>query len=271
MARKVDLKIVLLGERSCGKTALLERLSQERFEHRLPKPTEPDAYVCKSIRITGGRIVTLGIWDTSAKNYEAMAKVYYRGADVAIICFDLTNDKSFQKAKFWMNELKVSEEKCAVYLCGTKHDLQEWTDDVATSETNAAMAYADEMSTRYIETSSKTGHNVEKLFQMIVEDSNTVKPLKPEKISTHKRKGSSNSARAKQEETIASPPLSDTVVAVAVDEVHCVCQVDFVNSALTSACVVRMRANMSALQLEHMAVQMETLPISIEAMQWNYE
>lgn len=72
-------------------------------------------------------------------------------------------------------------QKCAVYLCGTKHDLQEWTDDVATSETNAAMAYADgmlahrctsidiyfnpfcqEMSTRYIETSSKTGHNVGK-------------------------------------------------------------------------------------------------------------
>ena len=61
-----------------------------------------------------------------------------------------------------MNELKVSGEKCTVYLCGTKCDLLEWTDDVATSETNAAMAYADEMSAKYVETSAKTGHNVGK-------------------------------------------------------------------------------------------------------------
>eukprot|EP00118_Oscarella_pearsei_P010509 m.64826 g.64826 ORF g.64826 m.64826 type:complete len:53 (+) comp35283_c0_seq6:1402-1560(+) len=42
-----------------------------------------------------------------------MSRLYYRGAKAAIVCFDLTDSTSFERVRFWVNELKVTEE---VYL-----------------------------------------------------------------------------------------------------------------------------------------------------------
>lgn len=65
-----------------------------------------------------------------AERYEAMSKLYYRGAKAAVICFgevlnrnvcvlfvsrdrdfvDLTDSSNFERAQFWVNELKTHEE-----------------------------------------------------------------------------------------------------------------------------------------------------------------
>uniref|UniRef100_A0A8B9PTZ4 RAB24, member RAS oncogene family n=1 Tax=Apteryx owenii TaxID=8824 RepID=A0A8B9PTZ4_APTOW len=60
-----------------------------------------------------------------SERYEAMSRIYYRGARAAIVCYDLTDSSSFQRAKFWVNELQNFEENCRIYLCGTKSDLLE--------------------------------------------------------------------------------------------------------------------------------------------------
>ena len=39
-----------------------------------------------------------------------MSRIYYRGARGAIVCYDLTDNTSFERAKFWVNELKNNEE-----------------------------------------------------------------------------------------------------------------------------------------------------------------
>jgi GTPase SAR1 family protein len=45
-----------------------------------------------------------------SERYEAMSRIYYRGAKAAIICFDLTEQNSFEKVKFWVKELAKNEE-----------------------------------------------------------------------------------------------------------------------------------------------------------------
>lgn len=63
-----------------------------------------------------------------SERYESMSRIYYRGAKAAIVCFgetkhsvsvvlidlgvyiDLTDSSSFDRAKFWVNELKQTEE-----------------------------------------------------------------------------------------------------------------------------------------------------------------
>lgn len=45
-----------------------------------------------------------------SERYEAMSRMYYRDAKAAVIAFDLTDAHSFEKAKFWITELKAAEE-----------------------------------------------------------------------------------------------------------------------------------------------------------------
>ena len=39
-----------------------------------------------------------------------MSRIYYRGAKAAIVCYDLTDKLSFEKARFWVQELRLNEE-----------------------------------------------------------------------------------------------------------------------------------------------------------------
>eukprot|EP00731_Ephydatia_muelleri_P021372 Em0013g1099a len=171
MAGKVDLKVVLLGKEFGGKTSLVERYIHNKFSAQAPyQSTIGAAFGAKKLTI-GGESVTLGIWDTAgSERYESMSRIYYRGAKAAIVCFDLTDGSSFERAKFWVNELKQSEEGCSVHLCGTKFDLVETDKKARKVDVNTAKEYADEISAKYLETSSKTGHNIELLFMTIAEE-----------------------------------------------------------------------------------------------------
>uniref|UniRef100_A0A8B9TFE3 Ras-related protein Rab-24 n=1 Tax=Anas platyrhynchos TaxID=8839 RepID=A0A8B9TFE3_ANAPL len=128
------------------------------------------AFVAKVMTV-GDQAVTLGIWDTAgSERYEAMSRIYYRGARAAIVCYDLTNSSSFQRAKFWVNELQNCEEGCRIYLCGTKSDLLEDDPRTRAVDFHDAQDYADEVKAELFETSSKTGQSVDELFQKVAED-----------------------------------------------------------------------------------------------------
>ncbi|KAM4892626.1 ras-related protein Rab-24 isoform 2-T2 [Sylvia borin] len=123
--RRVDAKVVLLGQEGVGKSSLVERCAHGRFRAGPYQNTIGAAFVAKVMTV-GDQTVTLGIWDTAgSERYEAMSRIYYRGARAAVVCYDLTDSGSFQRAKFWVNELQNCEEGCRIYLCGTKSDLLE--------------------------------------------------------------------------------------------------------------------------------------------------
>nr|QZX57783.1 ras-related protein Rab24 [Locusta migratoria] len=167
---KVDVKVVLLGSEYVGKTSLLERYVHDRFRGNLPyQNTIGAAFAAKVVNL-GGKKFTVGVWDTAgSERYEAMSRIYYRGAKAAIVCYDITNKASWLRAKYWVDELRRFEEDCKVFLCGTKYDL---ISEERPRQVDIAMAakYAEGLQANFIETSSKTGHNVDKLFQMIAEN-----------------------------------------------------------------------------------------------------
>ncbi|XP_076364232.1 ras-related protein Rab-24-like isoform X2 [Tachypleus tridentatus] len=76
--KRVDLMIVLLGKEYGGKTSLLEQYLHDRFNGDLPYQND-----------TAG-----------SERYEAMSKIYYRGAKAAIVCYDLTDSSSFERDAF---------------------------------------------------------------------------------------------------------------------------------------------------------------------------
>lgn len=168
---KVDLKVVLLGMEFSGKTSLVERYLHDRFQGDIPyQNTIGAAYGAKRMTVLGKHL-TVGIWDTAgSERYEAMSRFYYRGASAAVVCYDLTDETSFEKARFWVNELRKNEENCRIYLCGTKKDLID--DGLRPRKVNAKIAsnYAVAIEAKLFETSSKTGEYVPELFTIVAQD-----------------------------------------------------------------------------------------------------
>ncbi|GAB1859964.1 Ras-related protein Rab-24 [Camponotus japonicus] len=169
---RVDLKIVLLGNAMVGKTSLMQRYVHDSFNGNRPyQNTIGTVFAAKQVQVNGVSLV-MGIWDTAgSEKYDAMTRTYYRGAKAAIICYDITKFSTFQRAKHWVRELRSIEENCKVYLCATKKDL---CDEGFVSDDpdlqNTVEKYAKGTQTKLFVTSSKTGENVDKLFDEIVQD-----------------------------------------------------------------------------------------------------
>lgn len=174
---RVDLKVVLLGSSDVGKTSLVERFVNERFiESRSYQNTIGAAFAAKEFEIDGRKLI-MGIWDTAgSERYYAMAKIYYRGAKAAIVCYDSTEYLTFQKAKLWVRELRSVEEGCKIYICATKKDIIDQSNEAAsqgdreTIQINGVKAYAAGIQAPLFITSSKTGENVAELFNTIAQD-----------------------------------------------------------------------------------------------------
>jgi Ras-related protein Rab-24 len=95
----VDLKVVLLGKEYCGKTSLVERFLNERFtgENRYQN-TIGAAYGAKRVHLDADRAVAMGVWDTAgSERYEAISRIYYRGAAAAVVCYDVTDADSWSR------------------------------------------------------------------------------------------------------------------------------------------------------------------------------
>jgi len=164
-------KVVLLGESAVGKTSLASRFVNNQFSE-FEESTIGAAFLSKSLTIND-KTIKFEIWDTAGQErYQSLAPMYYRGAKVGIIVFDITNKSTFDKAKRWVDELRQSgPENILLLLIGNKVDLEN-NRQLTYDECNN---YATESDLIYIESSAKKNINVEKIFEEI---SNNIE-LKP--------------------------------------------------------------------------------------------
>jgi Ras-related protein Rab-5C len=158
-------KVVILGTASIGKTSIVASATTGSFDAE-QAPTIGAAFSTKRL-VVGQATVTLQIWDTAGQErFRALAPMYYHGAQVSLLVFDLTNESTLGEARRWAGELRQhigSPE--FVYLIGNKQDLPAQR---AVSEDEGEAA-ADELKAVYFETSAVTGHNIAELFQDIAE------------------------------------------------------------------------------------------------------
>lgn len=127
--KKVDLKVVMLGRQSVGKSALVDRFANDRWTPNgastiggsfCAKEVVTEAAVGKS----PAKTVTLGVWDTAgSERYESLTRHYFAGSEAALICFDLTDHASWLRVAHWIDELHKVEPNCRVYVLGCKADL----------------------------------------------------------------------------------------------------------------------------------------------------
>ncbi|KAK2490304.1 hypothetical protein MC885_001504 [Smutsia gigantea] len=109
--------------------------------------------------------VKFEIWDTAGQErYHSLATMYYRGAQAAIVVYDITNQETFARAKTWVRELqRQAGPSIVITPAGIKADLA----GKCVVGHDEAQAYADDNSLLFMETSAKTAMNVNDLFLAI--------------------------------------------------------------------------------------------------------
>ena len=144
-----------------GKTSISKRFITGKFEKiDLANRTINTKTFQKCIEVNN-KSFNLNIWDTAGEEkYHALAPIFYRGAQGAVIIFDVTNRETFKRATKWFSELsEFAEGNPKMILIGNKIDLP---NRVISNEeaTNLAREY----NCNFLEVSAYTGANVEEIF-----------------------------------------------------------------------------------------------------------
>ncbi|KAJ8358553.1 hypothetical protein SKAU_G00150780 [Synaphobranchus kaupii] len=158
-----QFKLVLLGESAVGKSSLVLRFVKGQFQE-YQESTIGAAFLTQSVCLDD-TTVKFEIWDTAGQErYHSLAPMYYRGAQAAIVVYDITNTETFGRAKTWVKELqRQASPNIVIALAGNKADLSA----KRAVEYEEAQAYADDNSLLFMETSAKTAMNVNDLFLAI--------------------------------------------------------------------------------------------------------
>jgi Ras-related protein Rab-1A len=72
-----------------------------------------------------GKLIKLQIWDAAGQErFRTITTNYYRGSNGILIAYDITNRKTFENVRFWLQEINnhANENVCKI-LIGNKCDL----------------------------------------------------------------------------------------------------------------------------------------------------
>ena len=154
------LKILLIGESSVGKTSLLMQYSEQIFSPTFISTIGID-FKRRPVKLFD-KTHMLEIWDTAGQErFQSLSIAYLRNGHGALLCFDITSRKSFERAKQWCKNLRdLGLVHMDVMLVGNKLDLQ--MNRVVSS--NEARRLAADNGMLYIETSAMHNLNVNEAF-----------------------------------------------------------------------------------------------------------
>jgi small GTP-binding protein len=165
MEDEIVYKVIFLGDPAVGKTSLIKKYIDKNYEERY-LPTIGVSITKKQVEYAGKKF-TIMFWDIAGQpQFYLLHKVYYNGANGAVLIFDLTRSHTLMNLKNWYSELvKYQLQNIPIVIVGNKSDLQ--GKSVIEPQINHL---AEQLGVSHtFMTSAKTGDNVEEIFKTIAE------------------------------------------------------------------------------------------------------
>ncbi|KAL3481442.1 putative ras-like GTP-binding protein [Aspergillus californicus] len=128
MSSSLEAKIVILGAQGVGKTSLVQRYVKNAFNAATTASTVGASFITKRVLDSASdTVVRLQIWDTAGQErFRSISRLYYRGANACLLCYDITDEQSFQEMTGWLLELKnnlAEDDPIVIHVVGTKSDI----------------------------------------------------------------------------------------------------------------------------------------------------
>ncbi len=160
---KFRFKFIVIGDASVGKTSIIMRFVEHKFEGDY-RSTIGLNLLSHQHNLLGDAEITFQIYDIGAHDFfRRVRSAYYTGAHACFIVFDLIRRETFDHVQKWYDELTEFVGTLPICLIGNKADLE--VQRQVTAEEGIKMAEKIEAS--YLETSAKTGSNVDDSFTLM--------------------------------------------------------------------------------------------------------
>ncbi|XP_029784806.1 ras-related protein Rab-37 isoform X2 [Suricata suricatta] len=163
----IGFTVMLLGDSGVGKTCFLIQFKDGAFLSGTFIATVGIDFRNKVVTVDGVR-VKLQIWDTAGQErFRSVTHAYYRDAQALLLLYDITNKSSFDNIRAWLTEIhEYAQRDVVIMLLGNKADVS--SERVIRSEDGETLAR--EYGVPFMETSAKTGMNVELAFLAIAKE-----------------------------------------------------------------------------------------------------
>ncbi|XP_065556839.1 ras-related protein Rab-26-like isoform X2 [Artemia franciscana] len=127
------------------------------------KCKEEEYHKNKIVNVAGSD-VRLQIWDTAGQErFRSITHAYYRDAHALLLLYEIGNRRTFENTRAWLCEIyEYADSSICILLIGNKCDST--VREVTTEE---GEQLASEYGIEFVETSAKTGQNVEAAFNII--------------------------------------------------------------------------------------------------------
>ena len=154
-------KIIFLGDQYVGKSSILNRFYQDKFEPDYQATIGLDFH-SKNVDINGNTVRLL-LYDTAGQEkFKSLIPMYIRDANIIIVVYDICNRDSFTHTDHWVNETKDLKKEDAIFvLVGNKIDLE----DKRVVSKKDGEDFATEKGFLFYEVSAKTGEQIQELFE----------------------------------------------------------------------------------------------------------
>ncbi|KAI8915701.1 ras family-domain-containing protein [Gorgonomyces haynaldii] len=152
-------KYISVGDSGVGKSCLLLRFTNKEFYQT---ETTIGIEFGSSILKLNGKTIKLQIWDTAGQeSFRSISRAYYRGAIGCLLVYDVTRRETFMHLINWLEDVRQhGNESIKTVLVANKCDLEQRR-QVSKQE---GEEFAQKNGLLYLETSAKTGHQVDQAF-----------------------------------------------------------------------------------------------------------
>mmetsp|Transcript_27131 Transcript_27131/g.68148 ORF Transcript_27131/g.68148 Transcript_27131/m.68148 type:complete len:217 (-) Transcript_27131:45-695(-) len=154
-------KYIIIGDMGVGKSCLLHQFTENKFIPDSPHTIGVE-FGTRIVDVNDKKI-KLQIWDTAGQErFRAVTRSYYRGAAGALLVYDITRRQTYNHLTSWLTDARnLTNPNTVIMLIGNKKDMEQ-SRDVSYEE---ASSFANENGLIFVETSAKTGENVEEAFR----------------------------------------------------------------------------------------------------------